>query len=134
MRWPRRLSVCVLAVTFALSGVAASACVEKPVSIASSAAASATAHDLGAAASHADHQHHGDLASADAEHDQAPAHDHDSALLKCCSLCTVVSATPVPAATATPFAQGAVLVIGPLQRDLVGSILSVDPGIPKRIV
>ena len=128
MRWPHRLFVCVLAATFAFSGVAASACVEKPAPITSSAAAPATAYDH-----HADHQHHGDRSAADAEHDSAPAQDHSHAGLKCCSLCTLASAMPNLAATATVFALGAAVVIGSLQRDLVGSILSVDPGIPKRI-
>ena len=81
------------------------------------------------AAGHGGHDHAMHHESA-ADEPTAPAADHDC--MKCCTMCVTANGL-LPAADAGMIVTSSAHDFFPPHKTLSGSILPVDPGIPKRI-
>jgi hypothetical protein len=118
-------------VSFVFSGVAWAACIDLPV--AQGAASSGVATHMAVAADH-DAHHHGNLTQTAAIPDQDPAADHDySPAVKHCSTIPAVNLTADLSAWSVTF-SGALISFRVAQRDLIGFVASLDPGIPIYIL
>jgi hypothetical protein len=142
MRGLLRLSmVWLLAVLFAASGVAAHLCfaahhVAGPAGAAQQPPAD-HAHHAHAAIDDEDAGHHHDAAGHQHAADHADVGDHgpqDDALCgKCCGSCTLVTGIMPSVNDQPPSIVAPALIAGPADP-ASGSMIRVDPGIPKPIV
>lgn len=129
----RRAFVIATAVAFVISGAAWRHCLAAPP--APVAVASSHGHDVSHHAQHGGHDaHHGEHAAindATIDADLPAADDH--ACGKCCSICTITSVSP--AAMDTIAVPAVSLVLYGCKADPCrDTTITVDPGIPKRIV
>lgn len=128
----RCICVSLLVVSFVFSGAAWASCIDLHLAHASGTAATA-AHDH-----HTPAVDHSTDDRADSEQvntaDPGPLDDHDHApSIKCCSAIPAFSLTAdIPASPAT--FSGALISFRTAQRDLIGFVASLDPGIPINIV
>lgn len=128
----RRTFVAFLAATFALSGLTWQSCMAKHLTPAPEIIAKHSYdlpdHNTGHSKHHRDHQID---AATDGDTGQQPIDDH--ACLKCCSLCIASGITPDFVAETTIF-KISFVEFAFKQANLFDHAISVDPGIPKRIV
>ena len=128
----RRICVSLLVVSFVFSGATWAACIDYPVAE-SSAASVVSAHDHHAAAAGHDVHHHADRDKFAGSDQEPPANFSHAHAAKCCSMVPAFSLAPNLSVTPAMFS------VVPVsfhieQRDLAGVIVSLDPGIPIRIV
>jgi hypothetical protein len=128
----RRVLVVVLAAFFAVGGLTSQSCMAKHLTLAPE-IASNHSHDLpDHNAGHGKHHHDHQIdAATTVDKGQQPIDDH--ACMKCCSLCIASGIAPSYVTETTVFKISFVVFIFE-QVDLFGHTISVDPGIPKRIV
>lgn len=125
-----RYFVCLLAVSFILSGLTWRQCAAEHIAPASNHVAVAHNHAAHAQSGH-EHQAaaHGMTRDGHADKQPASPFPNDHACQKCCSMCSAAALTPVvliASAIAVPlpafFAAGS--------GNLAGRVLQLDPGIP----
>ena len=121
-----RLGIWLIALTLVFNGAAMYATNDLPEM--SMAFAQGHHHDAGAAACDV---HSDDLTAMAAN--SGPIHGHAHGHLKCCGTCNVASVLPsaVGMAVALSYKTASFRMA---QRDLVGHLVTLDPGIPKSIV
>ena len=122
-----RLSIWLIALTFAFNGAASFAAIDNPVAP----ALTAQNHNGGPAISHDVHSSHIRTGVMVVTLDPGQAHGHSS--LRCCGTCNVANVLPDIVTIPVTFSYAAV-TFRMAQHHLVGHLVALDPDIPKTVV